>query len=701
MKQKLSILRNEYYMQEEHLSKLAHALRENEDKLTMQSAKCTREGFVFSRLIWRATKPRRILEKLTSKCADDLHDLMGLVETCIYAFSETYGNDLPSSTSDEYQYIVSLCGILTNLSSIPDGRLFLVWNPLGRAIYNLILDKMEIMHSSKAGSLKWIVLIGIYNILVNPFGRKLVLNHKRLRQNLAACLTPANSCEIIGATLHIVKVFVDDINDDQEMFSFLMEQLPLEQIYTLSKHSKDISIRKTAHGIIINMAKAMEKCCSDYKPPRRSVRTGTCAYSPKPQKTKINKAKARNSTKAVMTSSLTICAECESDVSIELIASSENDEETYCYCELPPDPTTKNEICDTPSLKAKGSKKIIVRAIMQPASTKGKPKSEQLKCCSTERFNAKKSVDIVKAKSSGKLCCSSNKLNDATMEIAKAKSSEKLKCVTKEAVIEILSKLDLEKYLRSSYTGVGIPLVKSRVSIIGGASKELQKGGCEHNETKLPVVRSKVSIKKSSSKGKPSRKVSIQTSISRERQRSSDGEVKGARSTTSEREVECICPNEDNILQNNETIKENAIRKDSQVRLSTEQQKFPEEEGFAVVVDIKVAAGTQTDVSPKDASSSPKNDNKEDQNPCVCPSDQNKEETIEEINKKEEVVKETSTTVKDDAKQVENSPGTQIENNKREDTQGEDNKGDIQEKATEPTNKDDKSICDTEISHET
>lgn len=151
-KEKLQAMRKEYYMQEEHMSKLSHALQEAEKQLAMQSIKCTHEGLLVARLLWTATKPRSILEKLTSECATQLNEFLNLAEGCIYAFAATYKNSTPDSCTDEYQYVISLCGILTNLSSIPEGRLFLMWNPFGRAIYTMGLDMMRAI---SAGSLKW------------------------------------------------------------------------------------------------------------------------------------------------------------------------------------------------------------------------------------------------------------------------------------------------------------------------------------------------------------------------------------------------------------------------------------------------------------------------------------------------------------------------------------------------------------------
>lgn len=65
----------------------------------------------------------------------------------------------------------------------------------------------------------------IYNILVNPFGRKFILKHPLLRENLEGCLEQSNSSDIIGAALHITDIFVDDFIEDDDMVSVLMYQV--------------------------------------------------------------------------------------------------------------------------------------------------------------------------------------------------------------------------------------------------------------------------------------------------------------------------------------------------------------------------------------------------------------------------------------------------------------------------------------------
>lgn len=69
------------------------------------------------------------------------------------------------------------------------------------------------------------MLIMIYNILVSPLGREFIFNYPFLRENLEECLASTNCANIIGATLYIIKYFVDDFIDNKDMIPVLMYQV--------------------------------------------------------------------------------------------------------------------------------------------------------------------------------------------------------------------------------------------------------------------------------------------------------------------------------------------------------------------------------------------------------------------------------------------------------------------------------------------
>lgn len=188
------------------------------------------------------------------------------------------------------------------------------------------------------------------------------------------------------------------------------------------------------------------------------------AHKPiKPKKRK--KSKRRLVTKSIMTSGMSVCAECETDDTDFATSESEInviEEGTSCSrlkitssilfkpSEKKPtkkkasiDKSTGKGVCETPSLRAKGTKKIGVKTIFKPTSSKSLDRSSvQIRSHSVGNLEV---VPPQKQKS---------------QELVPTKPKQKkLMNVNAKTVACMLSKLDLDTYLRPSYSGNGIPLL--------------------------------------------------------------------------------------------------------------------------------------------------------------------------------------------------------------------------------------------------
>lgn len=148
----MDALRTEWYMQEEHMAKISSQLRAAEQELEMQSTYCTHQGLLLSRLLWKITNMHYMVEFVTSNCSSELEDILRLIDSCIYGFMKTYSDDQLNVDSEECQYLVALCGILTNISSVPDGRHFLMNATVSRDIYDLII---KVIPNISTDDLKW------------------------------------------------------------------------------------------------------------------------------------------------------------------------------------------------------------------------------------------------------------------------------------------------------------------------------------------------------------------------------------------------------------------------------------------------------------------------------------------------------------------------------------------------------------------
>lgn len=155
VRKRLEALKTEWYMQVKHMNKLSKQLSDAEKELEMQSVYCTNQGLILSRLLWKVMKLNGIVEYVTENCEEHLQELIRIVDGCIYGFIKTFRDDIPNPEAEEYQYIVALCGLLTNLSSVPDGRHFLMNNNSTLDLYNLIIQVLPQIASNKATDLQW------------------------------------------------------------------------------------------------------------------------------------------------------------------------------------------------------------------------------------------------------------------------------------------------------------------------------------------------------------------------------------------------------------------------------------------------------------------------------------------------------------------------------------------------------------------
>lgn len=148
----MDALRTEWYMQEEHMAKISSQLRAAEQELEMQSIYCTHQGLLLSRLLWKITSIHYMVEFVTSNCSSELEEILRLIDSCIYGYMKTYSDEPFNVDSEECQYLVALCGILTNISSVPDGRHFLMNATVSRDIYDLII---KVIPCISTDDLKW------------------------------------------------------------------------------------------------------------------------------------------------------------------------------------------------------------------------------------------------------------------------------------------------------------------------------------------------------------------------------------------------------------------------------------------------------------------------------------------------------------------------------------------------------------------
>ncbi|XP_063233940.1 uncharacterized protein LOC134537437 isoform X5 [Bacillus rossius redtenbacheri] len=137
IKQKYRQLQLEWSSQQEHLGKMQSELYRLRGQIQLQSQFCASLGSVTGNLLWKCSRLPPVIDLLLS--GNKLVDFLSLVSGSLQSFLETYGGDLPPTGSDECQFIMSLCGIVTNVAAAAAGRQFLATSERGRELLGQVV----------------------------------------------------------------------------------------------------------------------------------------------------------------------------------------------------------------------------------------------------------------------------------------------------------------------------------------------------------------------------------------------------------------------------------------------------------------------------------------------------------------------------------------------------------------------------------
>nr|XP_031825488.1 heat shock factor 2-binding protein-like [Nomia melanderi] len=141
------------------------------EQMLNQSAYCTSLGAVLGNLTWRASRFPEIVDVWLSAFQHKIGEFLLITDGSFLAFVKAYRAAFPPTSNAEYQFIIALLGIVTNISASPEGREFLISNPNGKDFVQKIVSLMPTLPLSQGSlSLKKLMLMTLYNVSVNETG---------------------------------------------------------------------------------------------------------------------------------------------------------------------------------------------------------------------------------------------------------------------------------------------------------------------------------------------------------------------------------------------------------------------------------------------------------------------------------------------------------------------------------------------------
>ncbi|XP_017758739.1 PREDICTED: heat shock factor 2-binding protein-like [Eufriesea mexicana] len=164
-------LRRELQQKEDKNKKAQEEIESLKEQIVNQSTYCATLGAVLGNLTWRASRLPEIVDVWLSGFQHMIGEFLSITDGSFVAFINTYRSALPPTCNIEYQFIIGLLGIVTNISATPEGREFLITDTNGKAFVQKMVKLMPTLPFSQGSlSLKRLMLMIFYNVSMNKTG---------------------------------------------------------------------------------------------------------------------------------------------------------------------------------------------------------------------------------------------------------------------------------------------------------------------------------------------------------------------------------------------------------------------------------------------------------------------------------------------------------------------------------------------------
>ncbi|XP_018401136.1 PREDICTED: heat shock factor 2-binding protein-like [Cyphomyrmex costatus] len=219
------------------------------DQILSQSTYCTSLGAVLGNLTWRASRFPQIVDTWLSNFQSKIEEFLSIVNGTFGAFVNTYRSAFPPTSNVEYQFVMGLLGIVTNISASPEGREFLITNSSGTEfVQKLIKLTPELPSAPGTVSLKRLMLMILYNVSMNKTGLQYLLE-SRVGDTLSHCLDDeASSEEMQLLCLRVLQSVTYDLEEPKYIHD-LTTIIPIERIEIMTS-AKRSDIRNAAKQVL-------------------------------------------------------------------------------------------------------------------------------------------------------------------------------------------------------------------------------------------------------------------------------------------------------------------------------------------------------------------------------------------------------------------------------------------------------------------
>ncbi|XP_064393333.1 heat shock factor 2-binding protein-like isoform X2 [Halichondria panicea] len=201
-------------------------------QLSQQADYCSSLGSACCTLLWRVSRHEDCIHSILS--GSKVSEFLELVSSTLQSFLAAYTEDLPSEESDEAQFILALCGIVTNIAASAYGRDYLSESGNGRVLIDMLCSVLSTAPNTQPCSkMKGLILMALYNISINQKGLQYLTSKDELMKVLAWMLQGGMDST---NKLHCLKLLQSLILEPQssEVVHQALEAVPMQLLQKLS-----------------------------------------------------------------------------------------------------------------------------------------------------------------------------------------------------------------------------------------------------------------------------------------------------------------------------------------------------------------------------------------------------------------------------------------------------------------------------------
>ncbi|XP_058957007.2 heat shock factor 2-binding protein-like isoform X1 [Pocillopora verrucosa] len=232
-KQNNSLLEDgERYKEEKYVLKCQ--LSEASQQMNDQSDYCSCMGAAVCTLLWRVSRQQESVTSLLggNKAEEFLQITSRTIESY---FDSCAGGEEAKENSEEFQFVLALVGIITNMAAAAQGREFLVTKDSGRVLIDTF---MKVLGGSSAGKnvkMRNLILMALYNVSINISGLQYITKKRGILGNLMQTIRGESDSEL---SLNAARLLQSIVMEPNSLTSEIFDSISLPVLQNLARTAK-------------------------------------------------------------------------------------------------------------------------------------------------------------------------------------------------------------------------------------------------------------------------------------------------------------------------------------------------------------------------------------------------------------------------------------------------------------------------------